>query len=141
MVFNEHSNFGHASYGAKLEHAEILKARAENPRQLIFQGLEWYIPAAEHCTVFAAPGPHEVDLLTRFELAYDGKLLGYTRAAAPTRTPPATRPTPSRPSSGWPSSAVRATSTTSSSSPTTRCASASTPRTRCAAGGTRPPRS
>ncbi|MFI6931465.1 PHP domain-containing protein [Streptomyces sp. NPDC050287] len=82
MVFNEHSNFGHASYGAKLEHQEILKARAENPRQLIFQGLEWYIPAAEHCTVFAAPGPNEVDVLTQFELAYDGKLLGYTDGAA-----------------------------------------------------------
>ncbi|MEV6110675.1 histidinol-phosphatase [Streptomyces sp. NPDC051940] len=79
MVFNEHSNFGHARYGAQLEHQEILKARAENPRQLIFQGLEWYIPAAEHCTVFSAPGPNEVDLLTRFELAYDGKLLGYDK--------------------------------------------------------------
>ncbi|MFD4554497.1 PHP domain-containing protein [Streptomyces sp. NPDC058469] len=79
MVFNEHSNFGHASYGAQLEHAEILKARAANPRQLIFQGLEWYIPAAEHCTVFAAPGRHEVDLLTQFELAYDGKLLAYDK--------------------------------------------------------------
>ncbi|MFI7402053.1 histidinol-phosphatase [Streptomyces sp. NPDC049541] len=82
MVFNEHSNFGHAHYGAALEHKEILRARAENPRQLIFQGLEWYIPAAEHCTVFAAPGPHEVDLLTQFELAYDGKLLGYTDGSA-----------------------------------------------------------
>ncbi|MDX3241979.1 PHP domain-containing protein [Streptomyces sp. ME18-1-4] len=82
MVFNEHSNFGHAHFGAATEHQEILKARAENPRQLIFQGLEWYIPAAEHCTVFAAPGPHEVDLLTQFELAYDGKLLGYTEGAA-----------------------------------------------------------
>ncbi|MGW1781133.1 PHP domain-containing protein [Streptomyces sp. NPDC002143] len=82
MVFNEHSNFGHAYYGAAMEHKEILKARADNPRQLIFQGLEWYIPAAEHCTVFAAPGPHEVDLLTQFELAYDGKLLGYTEGAA-----------------------------------------------------------
>ncbi|MER6122451.1 PHP domain-containing protein [Streptomyces sp. NPDC001795] len=81
MVFNEHSNFGHARYGAEMEHQEILKARAENPRQLIFQGLEWYIPAAEHCTIFAAPGPNEVDLLTQFELAYDGKLLGYTDGA------------------------------------------------------------
>lgn len=81
MVFTEHSNFGHAQYGAALEHREILRARAENPRQLIFQGLEWYIPAAEHCTVFTAPGRHEVDLLTRFESAYDGKLLGYTEGA------------------------------------------------------------
>ncbi len=79
MVFTEHSNFGHADYGAALEHKEILEARADNPRQLIFQGLEWYIPAAEHCTVFTAPGPHEVDVLTRFESAYDGKLLGYDK--------------------------------------------------------------
>ncbi|WP_159775094.1 PHP domain-containing protein [Streptomyces sp. HM190] len=78
MVFTEHSNVGHADLGAALEHREILRARAENPRQLIFQGLEWYIPAAEHGTVFTTPGPHEVDLLTRFERAYDGKLLGYT---------------------------------------------------------------
>ena len=79
MVFTEHSNFGHAEQGAALEHQEILTARAENPRQLIFQGLEWYIPAAEHCTVFTAPGRHEVDLLTRFESAYDGKLLAYDK--------------------------------------------------------------
>ncbi|MFI6851313.1 PHP domain-containing protein [Streptomyces sp. NPDC050416] len=79
MVFTEHSNFGHADFGAAMEHREILQARAKNPRQLIFQGLEWYIPAAEHCTVFTAPGPHEVDLLTRFERAYDGKLLGYDK--------------------------------------------------------------
>ncbi|QNP69151.1 histidinol-phosphatase [Streptomyces roseirectus] len=81
MVFTEHSNFGHAQYGAPLEHAEILKARKENPRQLIFQGLEWYIPAAEHCTVFTPPGPNEVEVLTRFESAFDGKLLNYTDGA------------------------------------------------------------
>ncbi|MFI1395344.1 PHP domain-containing protein [Streptomyces sp. NPDC020681] len=79
MVFTEHSNFGHArAGGAEAEHREILKARAENRRMLIFQGLEWYIPGAEHATVFSSPGRHEVDLLTRFEEAYDGKLLGYT---------------------------------------------------------------
>ncbi|WP_171113879.1 MULTISPECIES: PHP domain-containing protein [unclassified Streptomyces] len=82
MVFTEHSNFGHADFGAALEHEEIRRARAENPRRLIFQGLEWYIPAAEHCTVFTAPGPNEVDLLTRFERAYDGKLLGYDKGGA-----------------------------------------------------------
>lgn len=141
MVFNEHSNFGHARYGAKLEHEEILTARARNPRQLIFQGLEWYIPGAEHCTIFAAPGPHEVDLLTRFELAYDGKLLGYTAGGPTDPDTPATRRTPSRPSSGSPNSAAPDTSTTCWSSPTTRPAWASTRRTRCATGGTRPPRS
>ncbi|NUL14622.1 PHP domain-containing protein [Streptomyces lunaelactis] len=84
MVLTEHSNFGHArAGGADAEHREILRARADNRRMLIFQGLEWYIPGAEHATVFSPPGRHEVELLTRFEEAYDGKLLGYT-AGAPT---------------------------------------------------------
>ncbi len=77
MVFTEHSNVGHAHGGGVLkEHADVLTARAENPRLLIFQGLEWYIPAAEHGTVFTAPGPNEATVLRDFELAYDGKLLG-----------------------------------------------------------------
>lgn len=82
MVFTEHSNFGHANAGGALaEHAEVLRARAENPRTLIFQGLEWYIPAAEHATVFTAPGPNEAEVLRQFELAYDGKLLGRSEGA------------------------------------------------------------
>ena len=75
MVCTEHSNLGHDRFGAELEHTDILAARAENPRLLIFQGLEWYIPGAEHATVFTAPGPGEVSLLRDFERAFDGKLL------------------------------------------------------------------
>jgi hypothetical protein len=74
MAFTEHSNFGHADKGAAAENVEVLKARAENPRMLIFQGLEWYIPAAEHGTVLVAPGPNNVALLQQFEREYDGKL-------------------------------------------------------------------
>ncbi|MCZ4121859.1 PHP domain-containing protein [Streptomyces sp. H39-S7] len=82
MVLTEHSNFGHArAGGAEAEHREILQARRDNRRTLIFQGLEWYIPGAEHATVFSPPGRHEVELLKRFEEAYDGKLLGYTAGA------------------------------------------------------------
>src|SRR5690349_5432620 len=40
MVFTEHSNFGHADFGAAQENEQIRLARAENPRLLIFQGLE-----------------------------------------------------------------------------------------------------
>ncbi|WP_433368774.1 PHP domain-containing protein [Actinoplanes sp. CA-142083] len=83
MVFTEHSNFGHANAGGALaEHLEVLEARVENPRMLIFQGLEWYIPGAEHATVFTAPGPDEADVLRQFELAYDGKLLNRTTDGA-----------------------------------------------------------
>lgn len=82
MVLTEHSNIGHRDLGAENEHAEIRKARSENPRLLIFQGLEWYIPGAEHATVFTPPGEHEVDVLREFERTYDGKLLARTEGTA-----------------------------------------------------------
>jgi PHP domain-containing protein len=82
MVFTEHSNVGHAEAGgADQEHEQILNARTENPRLLIFQGLEWYIPAAEHATVFTAPGPNEVAVLREFERTFDAKLLGRSEGA------------------------------------------------------------
>jgi hypothetical protein len=83
MVFTEHSNVGHADAGGAVQQREhILAARAENPRMLIFQGLEWYIPAAEHATVFTAPGPNEAEVLRQFETRFDGKLLKRTEGAA-----------------------------------------------------------
>ena len=82
MVCTEHSNAGHDTAGATLQHADIVAARAENPRLLIFQGLEWYIPGAEHATVFTPPGGQEVEVLRQFERTYDGKLLGRTEGTA-----------------------------------------------------------
>ncbi|MDI6103978.1 methyl-accepting chemotaxis protein [Actinoplanes sp. NEAU-A12] len=82
MVCTEHSNVGHDTTGAALEHADIVAARAENPRLLIFQGLEWYIPGAEHATVFTPPGRHEAEVLRQFERAFDGKLRGRTDGVA-----------------------------------------------------------
>ncbi len=82
MVFTEHSNVGHADAGGAVQQREhILAARAENPRMLIFQGLEWYIPAAEHATVFTCPGPNEAEVLRQFETRFDGKLLKRTEGA------------------------------------------------------------
>jgi hypothetical protein len=41
---------------------------------LVFQGLEWNIPAAEHGTVFVHPGRGEVLLLKEFENSFDGSV-------------------------------------------------------------------
>jgi hypothetical protein len=59
--------------------------------------------------VFAAPGPHEVDLLTQFELAYDGKLLGYSEGSAGAADTARNEAHAVRASSGWPSSAAPVT--------------------------------
>ncbi|WP_394685929.1 PHP domain-containing protein, partial [uncultured Microbacterium sp.] len=75
IAFTEHSNVGHANVGGVFNAArEIEAARTARPDLLVFQGLEWYIPAAEHGTVLVAPGPRVTEVLRRFELTYDGKL-------------------------------------------------------------------
>jgi hypothetical protein len=75
IVFTEHSNVGHANTGGIFNAArEIEVARTARPDLMVFQGLEWYIPAAEHGTVIVAPGPQAMQIIRRFELLYDGKL-------------------------------------------------------------------
>lgn len=74
MVFTEHSNVGHYEKGAHQEKAELARMRRRYRDLLIFQGLEWYIPAAEHCTIMVAPGANDADLLRQFERRWDGKL-------------------------------------------------------------------
>lgn len=74
MVFTEHSNVGHHDKGAHLERQILQRMRRQYPDLLIYQGLEWYIPAAEHCTVMVAPGDNDADLLRQFERLWDGKL-------------------------------------------------------------------
>ena len=80
LVFTEHSNFAHAEMGVFTSLAEIQRERARRDL-LIFQGIEWYIPAAEHCTVFVHPGENEATTLRAFELAWDGKLNGWEKPA------------------------------------------------------------
>ena len=79
IAYTEHANLGRAHQGGVWEaNREVRRAR-ENRDMLVFQGLEWYIPAAEHGTVLVAPGPNEARLLRTFELLYDGKLNGWEK--------------------------------------------------------------
>lgn len=87
LAFTEHANFGHANNGGAVNsNKEIQAQRAAHRDLLIFQGLEWYIPAAEHCSVLVAPGPNEVALLRTFELVWDGKLNGWEKPADAAQT-------------------------------------------------------
>ncbi|AQX80148.1 hypothetical protein BWO91_09310 [Plantibacter flavus] len=80
IAFTEHSNKGHANVGGVFNAArEIDTARAARPDMLVLQGLEWYIPGAEHATVLIAPGPQTTLVLRRFELDHDGKLNGWEK--------------------------------------------------------------
>lgn len=76
LVITDHGGATHARIGVDKVNPEIVAAREELPRTLIFQGLEWNIPAAEHGTVFVAPGRGEVEVLKQFETDYDGGVKG-----------------------------------------------------------------
>jgi hypothetical protein len=72
MVVTDHGSNAHAKIGVEKVNPDIRSAREVLPDLLVFQGLEWNIPAAEHGTVFVHPGPNEVAVLKQFEQTYDG---------------------------------------------------------------------
>ncbi len=82
MVITDHGGLTHSKLGVVNVNPDIKAARVENPRALLFQGLEWNIPAAEHATVFVAPGDNEVSVLQQFEQDYDGVVKGATDGTA-----------------------------------------------------------
>jgi hypothetical protein len=78
MVITDHGSAQHAKIGVEKVNPDIVAARAATPDTLVFQGLEWNIPAAEHGTVFVHPGAGEVAVLKEFENAYDGVVANAT---------------------------------------------------------------
>ncbi|NNN34342.1 histidinol-phosphatase [Streptomyces sp. S3(2020)] len=76
MVITDHGSTTHAKIGVDKVNPDIKEARAAYEDTLVFQGLEWNIPAAEHGTVFVHPGKNEVAVLKRFETDYDGSVKG-----------------------------------------------------------------
>ena len=74
LVITDHGSSEHVRIGVEKVNPDIVAAREDLPETLIFQGLEWNIPAAEHGTVFVNPGPNEVAVLKQFEQDYDGRV-------------------------------------------------------------------
>jgi hypothetical protein len=83
LVITDHGTVQHTRIGVERVNPDIRAARRDFPDMLVFQGLEWNIPAAEHGTVFVHPGRDEVAFLKQFENAYDGSVKGAT-ASTPT---------------------------------------------------------
>ncbi|MFD7276509.1 PHP domain-containing protein [Streptomyces sp. NPDC059862] len=76
LVITDHGNATHAKIGVEKVNPDIQEARSAYEDTLVFQGLEWNIPAAEHGTVFVHPGKNEVSVLKQFETDYDGSVKG-----------------------------------------------------------------
>ncbi|MET8827909.1 PHP domain-containing protein [Streptomyces sp. NPDC004610] len=78
LVITDHGSTTHARIGVEKVNPDIRQARSAYEDTLVFQGLEWNIPAAEHGTVFVHPGRNEVSVLKQFENDYDGSVRGAT---------------------------------------------------------------
>ncbi|MGW0781650.1 PHP domain-containing protein [Streptomyces sp. NPDC002913] len=78
LVITDHGSGTHAKIGVEKVNPDIRAARAAYEDTLVFQGLEWNIPAAEHGTVFVHPGRNEVSVLKQFETGYDGAVKAAT---------------------------------------------------------------
>jgi hypothetical protein len=76
MVITDHGGATHARIGVDKVNPDIRAARDEVREMLVYQGLEWNIPGAEHATVFVHPGRNEVSVLKQFENDYDGSVKG-----------------------------------------------------------------
>lgn len=74
MVITDHGSEAHAKIGVEKVNPDIVAAREKISDTLVFQGLEWNIPAAEHGTVFVHPGRNEVAVLKEFENSFDGSV-------------------------------------------------------------------
>jgi hypothetical protein len=72
MVITDHGSAQHVKIGVAKVNPDIVAARRAIDGTLVFQGMEWNIPAAEHGTVFVHPGRNEVSVLQQFEADYDG---------------------------------------------------------------------
>lgn len=75
LVITDHGGVAHQKFAIDQVTPDIERARARYRDMLVYQGLEWNIPGAEHATVFLPPGRDTVDILRAFEAAYDGGIL------------------------------------------------------------------
>ena len=98
MVITDHGSAGHAKFGVDKVNPDIRAARAAIEDALVFQGLEWNIPAAEHGTVFVHPGEQRGGGPQGVR-----ERLRRGRSRRPPAAPPPTRPLAIRASSSSPS--------------------------------------
>lgn len=77
IVITDHGNEAFAAHSIAPQREDILAARERyGDELLLFNGLEWNIPAGEHTTLMMAPGEGEAELLQEFVDTYDANVVG-----------------------------------------------------------------
>jgi hypothetical protein len=74
LVITDHGYPAHEKSSVEPTSADVRAARRAHPDILLWQGIEWNVPGAEHATVFFAPSASEASLLRTFERTHDSRL-------------------------------------------------------------------
>ncbi|HET6705636.1 twin-arginine translocation signal domain-containing protein [Amycolatopsis sp.] len=74
IVFTDHGHAEHEKVSVEPTEADFLAARRKYPDLLLWHGLEWNVPGAEHATVFFQAGADQAAKLREFERAFDWRL-------------------------------------------------------------------
>lgn len=72
-VITDHGGPVHDRIAMELAYPELQMARRRHPRMVVFQGLEWNVPAAEHGSVILPPAADEAKQIAEFEALFDEK--------------------------------------------------------------------
>lgn len=67
MVHTDHGGPGHSAVTRDHAYPALLRARAEVPEVIQFNGMEFDVPAGEHASLIITPGPQEMDQLVTAE--------------------------------------------------------------------------
>jgi hypothetical protein len=70
-VITDHGGPLHDKVLLQRAYPELIAARRAHPEMLVFQGLEWNIPDAEHGSVIVPPGESEAEVVAEFEARFD----------------------------------------------------------------------
>lgn len=70
-VITDHGARNHHRVVLEQAYPTLREARKSHPKIVVFQGLEWNIPAAEHGGVILPISPREATVITHFEARFD----------------------------------------------------------------------
>lgn len=83
-VITDHGGPVHDRVALNLAYPELQMARRRHPRMVVYQGLEWNVPAAEHGSVILPPARDEAKQIAEFEALFDEKNISRPQTPANT---------------------------------------------------------
>lgn len=76
MVISDHGHATHERLSVEKIQADVVAARRKHPNLVLWHGMEWNVPGAEHGTLFFEDCKQEAAVLRDFERQFDWRLNG-----------------------------------------------------------------